>query len=475
VGIYKQRLLTSKEGAIYFTTENNLLAPIIPTDGRINKLSLDMDTILWSLELPSNAFTNGNRYEIFDYIQASNGDIMACGKVWHMPGGPLVAGPNATWNGFVVRVSQDGVLKWSRIYRLPNDNPKLPNVEYGNFRAGQLDKILETEDGNFVLGGTAYYSSVQLNSGQLKFGDTLSSMWLMVVDENGCIEGEECDDVVHLDSNKKLSAPSLLVSDKVTWTESESPFSAPDISSKKYGFSADSFLVKGKYYKQLIYAETENDPLNILTKRYFREENQKVFKLQFDSTEIILYDFNLLPKDTFRTIRESEIIKYIVINTSTISLSNNAIRKSLLLRCADDPDGHNYGDIIWIEGIGSMRGFESPPNTCFTDWATIFNCHYINGNIIYMNPESSDCFPVTTVDISTSHIKIIPNPTNRVIEIVSNVNFDKTVIYDLMGRTLFSQSNTNIMDISGLQNGSYIIEFINKGNILNRQKLIKID
>ena len=59
--------------------------------------------------------------------------------------------------------------------------------DYGKFRPGQIDKILETEEGTFVLGGTANYNNTQLDG--LLFGDTLSLMWIMVVDENG-IEGE---------------------------------------------------------------------------------------------------------------------------------------------------------------------------------------------------------------------------------------------------------------------------------------------
>ncbi|MFM2394251.1 MAG: hypothetical protein RLZZ546_2233 [Bacteroidota bacterium] len=474
LGADKQRILVTNEGAIYYTTEDNPLSPIIPTDGRINKLSSDMDTILWSLELPSNAFTNGNRYEIFDYFQATNGDIMACGKVWHMPGGPLVAGLNASWNGFLARVSQDGKLKWLRIYRLPNDNPKLPKTNYGDFRFGQLDKIIQKEDGNFVLGGTASYTPTQLDG--LQFGDTISSLWVMVVDESGCLKGEECEEVIHLDSNKKPSAPALLVYDNVTWTETSSDFTGIK-SSSKYGFSKDTFVINEKTYRQQTYALSKDLPTDQLTGIYFREENNKIYMLGYDSTDILFYDFNLLPNDTFTTYDQSNqnYIKYIVTDTSSVELIDNAIRKTINLRCANDPNGGNFGHIKWIEGVGSLQGFNSPPWTCYTDWLTLLNCHYRNDTLLYINPEANDCWTVATDDVIPLNFKILPNPTYGKINIVCDFDIDKVKVYNNIGQKVLEYSKLKNIDLSGLPNGQYIVELSISNKITGRQTLIKMN
>jgi hypothetical protein len=419
ISIDKQRILASKDGSIYYSTDNNPLNPIIPTDGRINKLSENMDSILWSLELPSNAFTDGNRYEIYDYYQAANGDIMACGRVWHMPGGPLVAGLSATWNGFMVRVSQEGVLKWHRIYRLPNEHPKLPKATFGKFRPGQLDKIIETEDGNFVLGGTAIYNNTQLSG--LVNGDTLSSIWLMVVDKNGCIEGEECADVIHLDSKKQNTSAPKLVNDKVRWTENNTLNGITE--SKRYKFSNDSILYSPHYYRELISSDEETGNSYVGLTRYFREENNRIYEY-FAPGEKIIYDFNLNLSDSFTvpTINSNPIFNITVSQVQdSVILLNGDKRKAFEMNCF----GIEQVYTNWIEGIGSKEGFLTVYESCFFDINRSLQCFYINDILVYMNPESSGCWTTATNQIEVPKFLIIPNPSSDKIEIKGDIHFDK--------------------------------------------------
>lgn len=465
----KQRILASEEGAIYYTTKNNPLDPIIPTNGRINKLSENMDSILWSIELPSNAFTDGNRYEIFDYYQAANGDIMACGRVWHMPGGPLVAGLNASWNGFVTRVTQKGDLKWLRIYRLPNDNPKLPNDKFGDFRYGQIDKIIETEGGDFVLGGTAAYTPTQLDG--LKNGDTISSIWLMVVDKIGCIEGEECENVIHLDSKKQIISEPKLVNDKVSWTEKEVSAFDGSISSHKYKFSEDSIFFSTLYYKELL-SSTEQFGSNYTgLNRYFREENNRIYEYN-QNQEILMYDFNLNLNDTFNVENPlSQITFPITVNIildSTLLL-NDEHRRTIAMYCK----GIEPTLTTWIDGIGSTSGFLSVYNSCAFDINTTLNCFYINDTLAYINPESKGCWTTATSNVKTVSFSIIPNPSKDKIEIKGEVDFDKINIYSITGIKMKNFQKEKIIDVSELRKGLYIIELERKGHSLGKQKFVK--
>ncbi len=465
--IFKQRILASKEGAIYYTTKNNPLEPIIPTSGRINKLDKNMDSILWSLELPSNAFTDGNKYEIFDYYQATNGDIMACGRVWHMPGGPLVAGLNASWNGFVTRVTQQGELKWLRIYRLPNDNPKLPNANFGDFRYGQIDKVIETEDGHFVLGGTAAYTSTQRDS--LKYGDTLSSIWLMVVDKNGCIEGEECENVIHLDSKKQIVNGPKLVNDKVSWTESNTINGIKE--SSRYKFSKDSILFGSQYYRELMTSDKETGNAYIGLNRYFREEDYKIFEY-YQTREYLMYDFDINLNDTFNVIIPSNQITYPItaniILDSTVLL-NDEHRRTIGMYCR----GIDPTLTTWIDGIGSTSGFLSVYNSCAFEINTFLQCFYINDTLVYTNPESSGCWTTSTKDGIMPNISIIPNPSSEKIEIKGNILFDQINIYTSSGVKIIRNISDRILDISDLPSGHYILEVENKGKSLAKQKFVK--
>lgn len=460
----KQRILASKEGPIYFTTEDNLLAPIIPTNGRINKLSENMDTILWSLELPSNAFTDGNMYEIFDYIQASNGDILACGKVWHMPGGPLVAGPNASYNGFVARVTQQGDLKWSRIYRLPNDNAKLPNDTYGNFRAGQLDKILETETGNFLLGGTAYYTSLQRNSGKIKLEDTLSSLWIMVMDENGCIEGEECEEVIHLDKKQKETKTSLkyVTSDNI-WNVGpifgEKPF--------RFTFSSDSTLINGKYYFQKLFSSTETGEFNN-EGGYYREENGIVYELNnIDNKENIIFNFYLNIGDSISVNNFEQEMKLTVIKIDSIMYNDNVFRRRTTLKC----EGNLKHE--WIEGFGTT--YLINPYCYFDNSEGFITCFYVNGKLVYENEYNLPCWylGVGTEETKNTSSSFYPNPAYEIINITMDKELKEVRILDMAGR-LKSKHKSSEIDINHLDKGLYIIEVIDIHDIKSISKFIKI-
>lgn len=467
LGADKQRILPSKEGAIYYSTDDNPFNPIIPTNGRINKLSENMDTILWSLELPSNSSTNGNDYRIFSFVQAANGDIMACGTVWHMPGGPLQAGPNATWNGFVARVTQDGVLKWSRIYRLPNDNPKLPNDEYGNFRAGQLDKILETEDGNFVLGGTAYYSSVQLNSGQLQFGDTLSSMWIMVVDENGCIEGEECEEVIHLDSKNDIK---FNIDDKWIY-EQEEYFGGGNSLIDFVTFQITDTFSNTNIKKYLL---DETDTVYIdNNKMYFWDSHYNEYIMYYDFDETSSYEIKYY--DPFR---QSDEIATIVVDSISYKLFGVDSLKTQHIHILNSGTSEEYQEVVY-EGIGAGHfgiKFLLGCGLCdFNPYTTKLRC-FSNKEKIYNFVDyacDSTWLLTNTSDIKIDDLEIYPNPTDEIVNINGLSNDVPYEIFTIDGK-LFKKGMTKNYSLSIEDKGFYIVRLYVSGAWISK-KIVKIE
>lgn len=58
-----------------------------------------------------------------------------------------------------------------------------------------------------------------------------------------------------------------------------------------------------------------------------------------------------------------------------------------------------------------------------------------------------------------NNIKLYPNPSNTLVNIVSNETIDKLELYDLLGKTLVSKSrNTHSIDVSTLSKGIYILK-----------------
>jgi hypothetical protein len=64
IGIDNTTLLASREGDIYFTSQDPPYPHTIPTNGRINKINASLDDLEWSLELPSNPFIDAHQYKI---------------------------------------------------------------------------------------------------------------------------------------------------------------------------------------------------------------------------------------------------------------------------------------------------------------------------------------------------------------------------------------------------------------------------
>ncbi|MFZ4797636.1 MAG: T9SS-dependent M36 family metallopeptidase [Bacteroidia bacterium] len=82
--------------------------------------------------------------------------------------------------------------------------------------------------------------------------------------------------------------------------------------------------------------------------------------------------------------------------------------------------------------------------------------------------------------IDKNQLKLFPNPSNGIVEIenVSSLKIDKIIVFDLMGKELFTKhfSKPEIktkLDLSSFQNGMYLINIILENNQKFTQKIIK--
>lgn len=189
------RCLANSTGDYYFASalEPGTIFP--STGGRFNKLDQDFSTLDWSVLLPISYPENPRIYKVFDIIEASNGDIVVCGYVWDAYDGTLI-GNHGTWNGFISRLTTEGELVWHHIYKHPNNIA--PLSETGRYRPSICRKIQETPEGGFIVAGDIWYNTTQL----FALEDNtipLRRVWLLAVDENGCLENEECEEIIVLD------------------------------------------------------------------------------------------------------------------------------------------------------------------------------------------------------------------------------------------------------------------------------------
>lgn len=194
--MHKTGLLVASDGHYYCATESN------PDDywqisvGRINKFSKDLDSLIWSVILPNQPLVDGRIYKIRDIIEAQNGDIMACGQVWDnsdstTPGGDKTS----SYNGFMIRLNTLGEVQWLRVYR--NPQTILDVNTYGPYRHSRLQKMIELPSGHFIAHGEVSYKPLQLTAIDPLTTET-QHYWLLIVDENGCLDNEPCEEKIYL-------------------------------------------------------------------------------------------------------------------------------------------------------------------------------------------------------------------------------------------------------------------------------------
>jgi len=188
------RLLSSSTGSIYFPSDYEPGGNPFYR-GYIVKMSADFEQIEWSLWLPYDPFTNGRKYEVYDIQETANGDIVACGTAWDATDG-TVLDLHGTWNGFIIRISPQGELRWVKVYQLPSYIT--PQTDYGRYRASILRKIVETPTGGFIAAGDVGYKPLQVQAVGFPAG-LERQIWLLSVDSMGCVAGEECQEVMVMD------------------------------------------------------------------------------------------------------------------------------------------------------------------------------------------------------------------------------------------------------------------------------------
>ena len=206
-------LHVDEQGRFYFGTLS-FLGEILPESrGVINQLDASMDSILWIHRLPVNRFSLGRQYQVRDINQAANGDLLVCGTTWEFSGGNYQSN-HQTYHGYIARISPQGEKRWVRVYQHPSYAQ--PTDSLGRYRPSFLNKVAETPTGEIVAAGHVWYDDRQVQA--IPEAAAASHLWLLSVDADGCVAGEECKERVLLDS---IGPPDLSLHIGARWTYEE--------------------------------------------------------------------------------------------------------------------------------------------------------------------------------------------------------------------------------------------------------------
>ena len=75
--------------------------------------------------------------------------------------------------------------------------------------------------------------------------------------------------------------------------------------------------------------------------------------------------------------------------------------------------------------------------------------------------------------VANNNVTVFPNPFSEAININSNIALEKTEIYDLLGKNVYSENFSNEIDTSFLQAGVYFIKLYSAENEVFVRKIVK--
>lgn len=150
-------------------------------------------------------------------------------------------------------------------------------------------------------------------------------------------------------------------------------------------FSDTLTIINGRGYRQLL-RESANYPGWSGYGTYMREENGRVYTLDFSGNEELVYDFTLVKGDSLESIVNSYKTKLKVDSTNTLVTNDGVSRKRLYLSLYCQ--GNLVEKPIWVEGIGDIdkRTFFSMSHKCIImDPEKVLTCFYVDNKPVLMD------------------------------------------------------------------------------------------
>lgn len=130
----------------------------------------------WETYLPFDGFEDNRSYYIIDLNRTVNGDILISGDVANGDG------LNFNKSGFITRINGfTGEIVWNRIYK---DWNNVNGSTQGYIDESFINQVMELDNGDILAGGRI----------REKGNPQLNLLWLLRLNENGCLHSEDCEE-----------------------------------------------------------------------------------------------------------------------------------------------------------------------------------------------------------------------------------------------------------------------------------------
>jgi len=273
-----------------------------------------------------------------------------------------------------------------------------------------------------------------------------------------------------------------MLGDTVVWYETNIfEFTGTTI----YTTMGDDTMVNNLLYRKIVqtvpYSNDYTFPYILLredteTKKIYA----KPYYTMYVDSEAVIYDFNLMPNDSFfvNGVDNSSICPIAWYHVDSVRLFNTLIDSRKVIYLSSNINGGEYKP-VWVEGIGCLAGLTLNSIEVSYDF---INCYIRNDTLIYESDYAiyfNECYLWVGVNDKNNLIEyeISPNPFNDKISInKSNNNYIIIELYDIYGKLLkkeIAQDNRTILYLSDLFSGLYIIRIIDTNRNIYTKKIIK--
>lgn len=236
-----------------------------------------------------------------------------------------------------------------------------------------------------------------------------------------------------------------------------------------FGLNGDTLINNKVWHKVMALADSTLSHPDTYYYRGIREDDKRVYTINYWGEESILYDFNLQLGDTI-TYTYPELKYRVATYIDSVQLQNGEYRKRFVF--ADTAGNIGFTDTV-IEGIGSVlnTGLFFPLVFAMATNGTSFhfNCFKQNEEVYYLNSMECDhCFcqllSAVTESEAAAGMRVWPNPISGKSTVsTSRYMHNATLtLYDAMGREQLRISGFNgnsfTFDRGRLKAGVYLLK-----------------
>ncbi len=249
---------------------------------------------------------------------------------------------------------------------------------------------------------------------------------------------------------------------------------------QSYKVSGDTIIGQVDYKK--LYATYDTAMMSWEIFGALREREDQLFLNHFETmTEEMMYDFNLLPGDTFTTTNYAIggcPVELLLTSIDTVILENGEARQRFNFGYG------GYNEEQWIAGIGSLNGLINVGlYLCYFDLYRELNCCHLDDELIYQSPSYDNCI-VYTVGIAEKESgikhKVYPNPFYQ--ELIVEFDYTPLQSYQIQLFNSYGQVVIDKMDIKSgkviingchLPSGIYFYRLLNEGIVIASGQFVK--